>query len=309
MKNIDIIRRAEHALYVHFAATGETKNATVLRLDRGITIEHTGNDLIARYPDGQHVVLDSFPMQSLGHNAEIRLKDAVCNYIRFRQVAHIWKSLVKWIVAPAIIFISILALNATAVGFALNEPKPAAQPYSSPQPAPTQPAPTALRAPTNTPALTPPNLAKLLRGGVDAGNFTVQLSSGDKGTLYVFSDPACPHCRKLDAELAKLADEYTIHLYPVGVIGGDDSMRNIAKLLCADPKERAALWQKAIHGEELTEEDCDIGSEAASRNSRVFRGLRFAGVPTIINGDGEPTPDDVPNRAKAIAAWMQTTSK
>lgn len=301
----DTVMRCGHILLLWFGATGAARHVSTLRLDRGgITFSISGKDLTARYLDGNSQVIDSFPSEQLAHSAYMRIQHALRKYVRTQRIISAWKSVVKWVVLPITAFICILALNAAAVGLVESRPaQTAAQPPlpPQPQPQPTAPEPTALRASP----LSPANLAKLLQGGVEAGNFTVQLSSGDKGTLYVFSDPACPHCQRLDKELTRLADDYTIHLFPVTFIGGDDSMHNVARLLCAQPEQRAALWEKAIQNKKLTEEECETGNIAAERNNKIFRGLRFAGVPAIINGDGEPSPDDVPNRAKAIRQWME----
>ena len=299
----DIIQRGEHALYVHFGATGETKNATILRLDRGITIEHSGKDLIARYPDGQHVVVDSFPILHHGHAAEERLKDAVCNYVRFRKVAHIWKSLVKWVVLPLIAFILVLALNTTVVGITNNQQQTASQ-----QPCSIPPVAVAPQQPAQKPAVAMPttsDLARIMSDGVKSGKHTVQLSSGDKGALYVFSDPACKHCRNLENELDKLAKDYSIHIFPVSIIGGEHSTKNVSKILCAKPEERRELWKQAIKGKDLPGEVCDAGSATSMRNDKIFLALRFEGTPTIINENGEPSPDHVANKADEIAAWLE----
>lgn len=304
-KNLDTILRAEHALYVHFGATGETKNATMLRLDRGITIEHSGTDLIARYTDGQQVVIDKFPILHQGYDAERRLKDAVRNYIRIRKAAHIWKSLVKWVILPLVAFIFVLALNTTVVGITDQQQRIALQ---QPYPAPVAAAPQQQAQQPQRPAVAMPtaaDMARIMSEGVKSGKYSVQLSSGDKGTLYVFSDPACRHCQRLEEELDKLAKDYTIHLFPVSVIGGEKTAKNVSKLLCAKPEKRRELWKQVVKGKDVPGEDCDAGNAAASRNDKIFIALRFEGTPTIINSNGEQTPDHVANRADEITAWLE----
>lgn len=301
----DTIQRCGHILFVWFGGTGEAQCINTLRLDRGLTFSREDKTIRAQYSDGESLVLDSFSSEQIARSAYARIQGAVRDYVRAQRIISAWTAAIKWVVLPITAFVTILALNAAAV--ALIEPR-AAQAQQQPlPPQPTEPEATVQRAmPAAAPAaLAPEKLAKLLQGGVEAGNFTVQLSSGDKGTLYVFSDPACPHCQRLDKELPKLADDYTIHLFPVTIIGGDDSMHNVARLLCAQPEQRAALWEKAIQGKELTEDECETGNIAAERNNKIFRGLHFAGVPTIINNDGVPTPDNVPNRAPAIRQWME----
>lgn len=62
--------------------------------------------------------------------------------------------------------------------------------------------------------------------------FTINLSSGHERTLYAFLDPACPNCRLLDPALKRLASDFNVVIYPVSVIGGEESTDRVAPLLC-----------------------------------------------------------------------------
>jgi TrbB protein len=144
--------------------------------------------------------------------------------------------------------------------------------------------------------------------GVKADKYSVALSKGSQGTLYIFTDPSCPHCQHIEPELEVLAKQFSIHLFPVSVIGGQTSSQRIAKLLCAKSENRPLLWKKIIRGEDLTEQDCSEGREAVAANDQVFRKMQFEGTPTIINSAGDLLPDSVPNTTEAIAQWMVRTT-
>jgi thiol:disulfide interchange protein DsbC len=61
-----------------------------------------------------------------------------------------------------------------------------------------------------------------------------------KHKLYVFSDPDCPYCRKLDGELMKLTD-VTIYLFPFPLASLHPNAANVAETIWCQ-KDRAAAW-------------------------------------------------------------------
>ncbi|WP_223862847.1 DsbC family protein [Pseudomonas cannabina] len=146
-----------------------------------------------------------------------------------------------------------------------------------------------------------------MNAGTRAGKYAVQLSQGGKGTVYVFSDPSCPHCRNFEPELEKLAADYTIQLFPVSVIGGPESSTAISQMLCAKPEDRANYWKKIVKGDRLDAPTCPEGEAAVSANDQIFRKLNFLGTPTVVNTSGEQTPLTLPNTARAISQWLDQT--
>ncbi|HFK1238605.1 TPA: IncI1-type conjugal transfer protein TrbB, partial [Escherichia coli] len=74
------------------------------------------------------------------------------------------------------------------------------------------------------------NLATVLKRNADRGMFTINLSSGHERTLYAFLDPACPNCRLLEPALKRLASDFNVVIYPVSVIGGEESTDRVAPL-------------------------------------------------------------------------------
>lgn len=112
---------------------------------------------------------------------------------------------------------------------------------------------------------------------------------GDR-KLYVFSDPDCPFCKRLEPELAKL-DNVTIYtfLYPLEQLH-PDAKRKAEIVWCA--KDRAKAWDEFMASGKLPEGTrCDTPVE---RNIRLGSSLGINGTPTIITGDGSMVPGFVP---------------
>lgn len=175
-----------------------------------------------------------------------------------------WKAAVKWALAPMVALAALPALAATS---AEDE------------------------------------MARTLRDAVQSGR-TVQRSSGDKGTLYVFSDPYCGHCRKLEPELDKLAQDYTVHIVPVTVIGRERSVSAVGTILCAQPEEQRRLWKQVMSGKALSGKACKEGRAAARHNTQMFRRFGVPGTPYLANATGELDPDYVERKAQSIARWL-----
>ena len=102
-------------------------------------------------------------------------------------------------------------------------------------------------------------------------------------TLYVFSDPACQYCRRLEPELAKLQD-VTIYTFVVPFLG-----RQLPQsVLCAaDP---AKAWQALMVNGDSTglapQAEC---RSPIDRNLALARQLGVSGTPTLFYADGSRT--------------------
>ncbi|HHV7525053.1 TPA: DsbC family protein [Burkholderia orbicola] len=314
MKSNDIIRPFEKSLFVQFGSTGELQHVSTLRLDQGVTFIRSGNTIEARYHDGagEAFVVERFSSEPLANTAFYNLQAALKRYARVRRFAGYWKATVKWGFAPLAVAVFALGLNmaatrgmggAAAGGIGVAGAAPMV-PLPSNLGAAAVQQPIAARPAVASPA----ELARAMADGAKSGKYAVQLSKGSKGTLYVFSDPSCPHCQDIEPELDKLAKDYTIYIFPVTVIGGEASTHRTAKLMCSKPDARAALWKKIVQGDDLPNAECAEGTDSVARNDQMFRVMRFLGTPTIINAAGEQTPDSIPNTADAINQWMSTAT-
>ena len=100
-----------------------------------------------------------------------------------------------------------------------------------------------------------------------------------KRQLVVFSDPNCPYCKKLEAELDKLNDVtiYTL-IYPL-----KSQSITVSKQVWCDPNQAYAwknLLQKNVQPKEKT---C---TNPIDRNLELGKKLGIEGTPTLIFGNG-----------------------
>lgn len=127
-----------------------------------------------------------------------------------------------------------------------------------------------------------------------ADAITVVRGAGRR-TIVVFSDPACPYCRRLESELAAI-DDVTIHTFLLP-FQGEALPRAI---WCA--QDRAQAWVDWMRDARMPPEatTCDVPLD---RNLALARNLGIDGTPTLIWGTGDRTIGFV-DRA-AIASHFQ----
>jgi thiol:disulfide interchange protein DsbC len=106
----------------------------------------------------------------------------------------------------------------------------------------------------------------------------------DKGTrtLAIFSDPDCPYCRRLEAELRRL-DDVTIHtfLMPLASLHPGAHAKAVSVWCAADP---LSTWQALMLRDALPPEaDCP---HPVDRNIALGERLGINGTPTLVAGDG-----------------------
>lgn len=102
-------------------------------------------------------------------------------------------------------------------------------------------------------------------------------------TLYVFSDPGCSFCRRLEPELSKLQD-VTIHTFVLPFQG-----RPLAQsVLCAADPAKAwhALMLNGDSSALSPQADC---ASPLDRNLQLARQLGVSGTPTLFYADGSRT--------------------
>lgn len=105
-----------------------------------------------------------------------------------------------------------------------------------------------------------------------------------KGTgervIYLFSDPNCPYCKKLETEDLKGVDNVTVYtfLYPIL----QNSKEKSEQIWCAPKKEKAwADWME--RGANPVPTAC---TNPLDRNLELGRKLRVTGTPTMFAADG-----------------------
>jgi len=101
--------------------------------------------------------------------------------------------------------------------------------------------------------------------------------------LAVFSDPACPYCKRLESELAGITD-VTIHTFMVPFQG---EAKPIA-IWCAE--SRAKAWEKVmVHDDTSALAAATSCDHPIHRNFELARQLGVQATPTLIWSDGSRT--------------------
>jgi thiol:disulfide interchange protein DsbC len=125
-----------------------------------------------------------------------------------------------------------------------------------------------------------------------------------KGTrrLAIFSDPDCPYCRRLEAELRGL-DDVTVHtfLMPLAALHPAARAKAVA-VWCA--RDRAAAW-KALMLRDTPPPSADC-PHPVDRNVALGERLGIQGTPTLVAGDGR-TLAGMASRDQ-IELWLSRSS-
>ena len=105
--------------------------------------------------------------------------------------------------------------------------------------------------------------------------------------LALFSDPDCPYCKRLEAELLKL-DNVTIYtfLYPLEGLH-PDSIKKAKSIWCSGDKQKA--WRDFMTGGGQLHEKTDC-EHPIDRNLQLGQKLGINGTPTLIARDGRVMP-------------------
>lgn len=149
--------------------------------------------------------------------------------------------------------------------------------------------------------LTAERMEKLQR--IDFG----QLPMGDaikivrgKGerVLAVFSDPDCPYCKRLEAELDKLGN-VTLYIFPYPLEGLHPEAVNKAVAVWCAP-DRARAWVDLMKtGKVPAKRNCE---NPIQRNIQLAQRLGINGTPTMLSADGRMLPGAAPG--DRIEQWL-----
>jgi thiol:disulfide interchange protein DsbC len=132
--------------------------------------------------------------------------------------------------------------------------------------------------------------------------------------LYVFSDPDCPFCARLEKEL-KGIDNVTIYtfLYPIDQLH-PDAARKSRLIWCAPDKLKA--WDAFFESGALPKNNGDCDNPVAATNT-LGQKLRVQATPTLVFADGSVVPGALPAQrievelvqGEAEAARLAATKK
>jgi thiol:disulfide interchange protein DsbC len=120
--------------------------------------------------------------------------------------------------------------------------------------------------------------------------------------VAVFSDPDCPYCKKMEAELARL-DNLTVYtfLYPLESIHPEAKTKSVS-IWCSSDRQKA--WAQAV----LTGTVSKLVACNNPVNDNLVLGSRLGvvGTPTLIAVDGRVLPGAVP--AEKLDQWLNATN-
>ncbi len=130
-------------------------------------------------------------------------------------------------------------------------------------------------------------------------NALVTVKGNGRRRLAVFSDPDCPYCRRLEAELARL-DNVTLYtfLYPIGSLHPEARDKAIS-IWCAPDRNRAwSAWM--LEGTTPTPAVCP---HPVDDNHTLGAQMGIVGTPTLIAEDGRIHSGFAP--ADKIVEWVK----
>ncbi|MBO1811505.1 thioredoxin fold domain-containing protein [Serratia ureilytica] len=190
-------------------------------------------------------------------------------------------------------------------------------------PAPVDPVPPSPDAPApadgwSLPVAVRATLPGKLKSAADRELFTVNYSQGHARTLYVFADPHCPNCRRLEPALNAAARQANVVVFPVAVVGREASVSAVTPVLCLPPEKRKAAWDALFDvGHDARQmgdkpaaptgqaADCDLAGKALGVNEVAYQTYRIPGTPWVIADDGRHVPQKVLRDPAALKAFLE----
>ncbi|MFY7864894.1 DsbC family protein [Roseateles sp.] len=125
-------------------------------------------------------------------------------------------------------------------------------------------------------------MARIDFGSLPLADALTEVRGKGTRTLAIFSDPDCPYCRRLEAELRGL-DDVTIHTFLMPLASLHPAARGKAvSVWCA--ADRLATWRALMLRDVMPPQaDCP---HPVDRNVTLGEQLGINGTPTLIAGDG-----------------------
>lgn len=200
--------------------------------------------------------------------------------------------------------VSYLNNNAQPEGPAVQEP----QPLAAVAPADGWALPQSVRA----------ELPDKLHKAASRGLFTVPLSSGHARTIYVFADPACPNCQRMERHFETAAGAVNVVIFPVTIEGREASLNALTPVMALPEAERPAAWKQLFAADagigvpgaapsaptSMDENKTEMARGAIGVNEVAFRAYRLPGTPWTISDDGRYVPQAVLSSPAALTDFL-----
>ena len=103
-------------------------------------------------------------------------------------------------------------------------------------------------------------------------------------TLFVFTDPLCPFCEKLEAVLDTL-DDVRIYTFLTPIVSLHPNAREVAAQMYCAPNPQKALVDFMVHKKALPQTKPQCSTPIAA-NEKLMRELAIKGTPTLFFADG-----------------------
>lgn len=264
------------------------------------------NNVIGYYQRGKKIIIEECIDDYRATQEYKKLCDTVYKWHKRRGMMNVIRSIVKWGLIPFILAIFVVSLYSTVLqNIAFQQYYFKSLSFQNNNLLKSQ-TPQILQ-PESKSSIKTKQLAMILDDGAKSGKFTINWeNSSSKTKLFVFTDPLCPYCKKLDKVLNEVKSEYSIYLFPINVISGDLVANNLAEISCiTDMELKKRLWEALINDTYSAvspqHESCFDTLEA---NSNVFRSLNLAGTPAVFNENGIQVPNNVLNDSSSLKNWI-----
>lgn len=157
-----------------------------------------------------------------------------------------------------------------------------------------------------------------LRNAASRGLFTVPLSSGHTRTIYVFADPACPNCQRMERYFETVSGIVNVVIFPVTIEGREASLKTLTPVMALPEADRPAAWKQLFAADagigvpgdaqatpEIKDEtQAETARGAIGINEVAFRAYRLPGTPWTISDDGRYVPQSVLSSPAALTAFL-----
>lgn len=157
-----------------------------------------------------------------------------------------------------------------------------------------------------------------LKSAASRGLFTVPLSSGHARTIYVFADPACMNCQRMERHFESVAGAVNVVIFPVTTEGQEASLKALTPVMAMPEAERAAAWKKLFAVDAgigvpraaqtlpapADENKAETARGAIGVNEVAYRAYRLPGTPWTISDDGRYVPQSVLSSPAALTAFL-----
>jgi thiol:disulfide interchange protein DsbC len=123
-----------------------------------------------------------------------------------------------------------------------------------------------------------------------ADAFTIVHGNGRR-QLYLFEDPDCPYCKRLERETLAKVGNVTLHVFLFPIVSlHPDAYRKAVSVWCADDRQHA--WEGVMLRDEAPDEAPDERAcdSPVRRNVALAERLGIDATPTLVFDDGKVVP-------------------